>query len=51
MGTAIGPSLWFGNRGVIEEGLRADLVLVKGLVPRDLKCLWEGEGIVGVLAM
>ena len=30
------------------EGKRADLVLVKGDVTKNLESLWEGEGIVGV---
>lgn len=38
----------FGDRGVVAEGKRADLVLVKGNVTEKLQSLWEGEGIVGV---
>lgn len=38
----------FGDRGVVAEGKRADLVLVKGNVTEKLQALWEGEGIVGV---
>jgi len=38
----------FHDRGVVAEGKRADLVLVKGNVTESLPSLWEGEGIVGV---
>lgn len=38
----------FHDRGVVAEGKRADLVLVKGNVTEKLQGLWEGEGIVGV---
>ncbi|EHY59807.1 hypothetical protein HRR83_008345 [Exophiala dermatitidis] len=38
----------FHDRGVVAEGKRADLVLVKGNVTERLQDLWEGEGIVGV---
>lgn len=38
----------FSDRGVIAQGKRADLVLVKGNVTEKLQDLWEGEGIVGV---
>lgn len=38
----------FSDRGVVAEGKRADLVLVKGNVTEKLATLWEGEGIVGV---
>jgi len=38
----------FGDRGKVEEGKRADLVLVKGNVMENLQSLWEGDGIVGV---
>lgn len=39
----------FSDRGVIESGRRADLVLVKGDVIRSgLQTLWEGEGVVKV---
>lgn len=38
----------FEDRGVIAEGKRADLVLVKGNVTENLQALWEGEGIVTV---
>ncbi|KAK4938166.1 hypothetical protein LTR10_021325 [Elasticomyces elasticus] len=38
----------FDDRGVIAEGKRADLVLVKGNATEDLRALWEGEGIVSV---
>lgn len=38
----------FHDRGVVSEGKRADLVLVKGNVIDNLQNLWEGEGIVGI---
>ncbi|KAJ9643314.1 uncharacterized protein PV06_05432 [Exophiala oligosperma] len=38
----------FDDRGVVEAGKRADLVLVRGDVVRDLQCLWEGDGILKV---
>lgn len=37
----------FGDRGVVEKGRRADLLLVKGDPTGRLEDLWEG-GIVGV---
>ncbi|KAK5272619.1 hypothetical protein LTR99_002011 [Exophiala xenobiotica] len=40
--------LGFGDRGVVAEGKRADVVLVKGNVGEKLDALWEGDGIVGV---
>jgi imidazolonepropionase-like amidohydrolase len=49
--TATGTSakrFGFKDRGVIEMGRRADLVLVKGRVDEKLEMLWEGEGIVGI---
>ena len=38
----------FDDRGVIKEGKRADLVLVRGDVTQKLSDLWEGDGIIGV---
>jgi len=38
----------FSDRGLVAEGKRADLVLVRGNVTETLQSLWEGEGIVGV---
>jgi imidazolonepropionase-like amidohydrolase len=38
----------FSDRGVVAEGKRADLVLVKGDVTQKLQDLWEGDGIVAV---
>ena len=38
----------FEDRGVVEAGKRADLVLVKGEPHIDIEHLWTGEGIVGV---
>lgn len=39
----------FTDRGVIEPGRRADLVLVGGTkLGENLQSLWEGEGIMGV---
>ena len=38
----------FNDRGVVAQGKRADLVLVKGDVTQDLQALYTGEGIVGV---
>jgi imidazolonepropionase-like amidohydrolase len=38
----------FEDRGVVEEGKRGDLVLVKGDLRDGLEKLWDGEGIVGV---
>lgn len=39
----------FQDRGFVREGMRADLVLVKGSrLVDELQFLWEGEGIVGV---
>lgn len=38
----------FEDRGVVEVGKRADLVLVKGEPHIDIEHLWTGEGIVGV---
>lgn len=38
----------FEDRGTIEVGKRADLVLVAGNPTQRLEALWEGEGIVGV---
>ncbi|EXJ78057.1 hypothetical protein A1O3_09218 [Capronia epimyces CBS 606.96] len=38
----------FNDRGVVAEGKRADLVLVKGDVTARLQALWEDEGIVVV---
>lgn len=40
--------LGFADRGVVAQGKRADLVLVKGNVTETLQRLWEGDGIVGV---
>ncbi|KEF63604.1 uncharacterized protein A1O9_01582 [Exophiala aquamarina CBS 119918] len=40
--------LGFEDRGVIGEGKRADLVLVKGELTESLEYLWEGDGIVGI---
>ena len=38
----------FDDRGMVEVGRRADLVLVKGDVVEKVSRLWEDEGIVGV---
>ncbi|MCJ1445777.1 MAG: hypothetical protein MMC23_006282 [Stictis urceolatum] len=38
----------FEDRGTVEVGKRADLVLVRGNVTEDIEALWEGDGIVGV---
>lgn len=38
----------FDDRGTVEQGKKADLVLVKGNVTEKLECLWEGEGVVNV---
>lgn len=38
----------FGDRGTVQEGKRADLVLVKGDLLKSLDCLWKEEGIVKV---
>ena len=38
----------FTDRGTVEEGKRADLVLVKGNLLERLDRLWEEEGIVSV---
>lgn len=38
----------FHDRGVVAQGKRADLVLVKGDVTQDLQNFYQGEGIVGV---
>lgn len=32
----------FQDIGVVEEGKRADLILVKGAVNEDISCLWNG---------
>lgn len=38
----------FQDRGTIEVGKRADLVLVEGDVTQNLERLWEGRGVVNV---
>ncbi|KAJ9610358.1 hypothetical protein H2200_005135 [Cladophialophora chaetospira] len=38
----------FVDRGLVAEGKRADLLLVKGNVTEDSSCLWKGDGVVGV---
>jgi imidazolonepropionase-like amidohydrolase len=38
----------FFDRGAIEPGKRADIVLVRGDVTVNLQCLWEGDGILAV---
>ena len=38
----------FGDRGTIQEGKRADLVLLKGSLSESLVPLWEKDGIVKV---
>ena len=38
----------FEDRGMVEVGRRADLVLVKGDATERLADLWEGEGVVAV---
>lgn len=40
--------LGFKDRGTVEEGKRADLVLVKGNLLEDITRLWEGAGITNV---
>lgn len=40
--------LGFEDRGVIAEGKRVDLLLVKGELTESLKYFWEGDGIIGV---
>lgn len=40
--------LGFTDRGTVEVGKRADLVLVKGDLLDGLEQLWEGDGITGV---
>ena len=38
----------FYDRGTVEKGKRADLVLVNGDIETGIQCLWEEPGIVGV---
>ena len=38
----------FPDRGVVKEGKRGDLVLVKGDLSKGLQNLWDMEGILGV---
>src|ERR1700753_3483698 len=38
----------FDDRGTVEKGKRADLVLISGDIKTGVECLWEGRGIVGV---
>ena len=38
----------FGDRGVVEVGKRADLVLVGGDLSENIRSLWSEDGIVGV---
>jgi imidazolonepropionase-like amidohydrolase len=38
----------FKDRGTVEVGKRADLVLVDGDATRQLDRLWEGKGIISV---
>ena len=40
--------LGFKDRGTVEVGKRADLVLVAGDVTQKLDRLWEGQGVVNV---
>lgn len=40
--------LGFKDRGTVEVGKRADLVLVDGDVTQKLERLWEGQGVVNV---
>jgi imidazolonepropionase-like amidohydrolase len=38
----------FGDRGEVREGMRGDLLLVKGDLSKGLEGLWAEDGIVGV---
>lgn len=38
----------FTDRGTVQAGKRADLLLVKGDPSRKLSCLWDGPGIIDV---
>lgn len=53
---AVARRLGFPDRGVIEPGRRADLLLVRGKPFENIQSIWEGDGIIkiwknGILAL